>query len=551
MTTPADRRSARAGGSMGVTTSVALALLILSTLGPVRPAVGAATGASDAGAAWDYVIVVSKRTARDPGWGAVVEALRKKYDAVVVHWSGKGTGKLGERLSAAGPRYVCFVSRPSELAQKARVRLRSEEGREKEFPLYGTWYHKVAEVMASLDADPYDDARWAVLTGETAEDALRVASCEPLQVRRGLSHVTSGWLKWLESGVSFSETRKGRKWVKRPGEPPEKCRGPGDTTAQFVAELNADASDMVSTSGHATEDDWQMGYNYRSGQIVTPSRFASLPWGPEAAPADENTETPRERPDGPEPGEQGAVAPALMAVDSENRAYEILTANPKVYYSPGNCRIAHVDGPGCMALGWIHHGAMQFFGHVGLQMHSCYAWGVAEYFLALQGRYTFAEAVWLNQQALRWQLSRMSKDERKKTYVCCQNARFVRAGKAFYWETTVLYGDPAWEARVKPVTEPLYDQRMARKPLGEGREQLTFTVTMRRPEKPKRPAAFFLEPAVRTLVEVKEGPGAPVIADDFALIPFWPDEDSAPAVGKTYRAVVIAEVAAEHAATQD
>ena len=52
-----------------------------------------------------------------------------------------------------------------------------------------------------------------------------------------------------------------------------------------------------------------------------------------------------------------------------------------------------------MAIAWIHSGAMQFFGHVGLQTRSCYAWGVAEYFLALLGRFTFAEAVWLNQQS--------------------------------------------------------------------------------------------------------------------------------------------------------
>ena len=34
---------------------------------------------------------------------------------------------------------------------------------------------------------------------------------------------------------------------------------------------------MVSTSGHATEEDWQMGYSFRSGQIATPSRIAKLP----------------------------------------------------------------------------------------------------------------------------------------------------------------------------------------------------------------------------------------------------------------------------------
>jgi len=103
-----------------------------------------------------------------------------------------------------------------------------------------------------------------------------------------------------------------------------------------------------------------------------------------------------------------------------------------------------------MVLDWIHHGAMQFFGHAGLQTRSCYAWGVAEYFLALQGRFTFAEAVWLNQQALRWELTRAPKAQRNK-YLCCADRTCLPAHGKLFWETVVLYGDPAWEARLLPA----------------------------------------------------------------------------------------------------
>jgi len=149
-----------------------------------------------------------------------------------------------------------------------------------------------------------------------------------------------------------------------------------------VRELNADTADMVSTSGHATEHDWQMGYSYRSGQIVVPRWIPKLP-----QPARASYARLRET-------DAAAFSTArLLAVDARNEVLAIATKNPKIYYSPGNCRIARVDGPGCMALGWIDHGAVQFFGHVGIQTRSCYAWGVAEYFLALQGRFTFAESV--------------------------------------------------------------------------------------------------------------------------------------------------------------
>jgi len=392
------------------------------------------------------------------------------------------------------------------------------------------YYRGICDLMRSLDDDPYNDAIWAVLTGATPQDALRVVSAKPLTVRRGLSHVTSGWLEWLDSGVSFNECKKGQKWVKQPGKRPKEGQGPQDTTKQFVGELNLGNVDMVSTSGHATEHDWQMGYSYRSGRIITPSHLKKLPQA-----ARDNY---RKLLDGKR-HLKVRFAARLLAVDTSQQVYEILTSNPKIYYSPGNCLIARVDGSQCMVLGWIHHGAMQFFGHVGLQMHSCYAWGVAEYFLALQGRFSFAEAVWLNQQALRWQLSRMSKQDKARKYICCRNERSFPVGGSFFWETTVLYGDPAWEARVKSATDPLYDQQVRTRRLGDGRTEVTFTVTMRRQSAPSRPAAFFVDVASGSRVEVREGPKDLVVADGFALVPFWKSGDPTPKMGRKYKATVV------------
>ena len=474
-----------------------------------------------------YAIVVAKETHDHVGWGRVVRALEAKRSARVFHWGSSDDALRGE-LGAYRPRYVCFIARPAELAQEGRAQARTRDGRVVQLPLCGVWYQRVSGLMCSLDADPYDDAIWAVLTGATPEDALRVVAAEPLVVRRGLSHVTSGWLQWLESGVSLSEVNKGERWLKQPGKPVEKTEGPADTTREFVRELNADKADMVSTSGHATEHDWQMGYSYRSGQIVVPGHIGKLPQAARASYA-------RLR----ESDAAAFAAARLLAVDAHNEVLAIATKNPKIYYSPGNCRIARVDGPGCMALGWIDHGAVQFFGHVGIQTRSCYAWGVAEYFLALQGRFTFAESVWLNQQALRWQLSQMSDAERRGKYICCRNETgFPVQGKVF-WLTTVLYGDPAWSARVKAVTDPLYEQSLVSRDIRTGETELTFTVTTRRAERPSRPAAFLLEGEPVSLVSVKEGPTSLVVGRGFALVPFWKADEPPPAVGAVYKATAI------------
>jgi len=482
-----------------------------------------------------YAIVVEKDTAADPDWQGVVEALRKKHAAQVFHAESGGLKDLREGLAALRPRYVCFVARPAELARQGKARGQAPDGRVVEFPLHGLYYRDAAALVGSLDKDGYDHAVWSVLTGATPQDALRVVQARPLRVRRGLSHIGAGWLEWLESGVSFNESSQGKKWTKQPGKPPQEVRGPDDTTEEFAAELNSGKVDMVSTSGHATEHDWQLGYSYPDGQIVTTSWIAKLP-----AAAQDNYKQLREKA-GATPTDS---AGGLLAVDRANRVYEIRADNPKIYFSPGNCRIARVDGPECLALAWIRHGAMQFFGHVGLQTRSCYAWGVAEYFLALGGRFTFAEAVWLNQQAMRWELGQMGDQDKKDKYICCRNQTPAPAGPEFFWETVVLYGDPAWEARVEPQGYPLYDQELRTKDLGSGRKELVFTVRMRRGSHPSRPAAFLLNLGPVLQVEVQEGPANLLVTDNFALVPFWKPGEPAPPVGKEYKAVAVVRTTA-------
>lgn len=507
------RLAVRRPKSLGAVAGAALLLLAATS-----PAAGEPASASR------YAIVVEKQTARDKNWAKVVEALRDKHSAEVFVWKVNDAESLRKQLAGFAPRYVCFVARPEELARQAKARLRSNDGRSIELPLCGIQYHRIGVLMRTLDRDPYDDAIWAVLTAASPEDAMRVVEAKPLVVRRGLSHITSGWLEWLESGVSFDEGKKGRKYVKEPRKPPREARGPDDTTAEFVRELNSGKADMVSTSGHATEGDWQMGFSYRNGQLVTVSRIRSL-----SRRVQDNYQKLLEG--SPRLGK-------LFGVDTKGSVLPVLCDNPKVYYSPGNCRIANVSGLDCMVLDWIHHGAMQFFGHVGLQTRSCYAWGVAEYFLALQGRFTFAEAGWLNQQALRWELTQVKTGQRNK-YLCCADRTCLPAHGKLFWETVVLYGDPAWEARLEPATQPLYDQSIRTEKLPEGKLRVTFEVEMLRARRPSRPAAFLLHEPLGTSLEVLEGPEHLVVADNFALIPFWPPGKPTPNEGQVFKATVL------------
>jgi len=354
-----------------------------------------------------YALLIPRGLEKEGGWGKVVKELKKKHSARLFRYNDLNDVK--EDVAKYRPYYVCFVRKPQNCGRG--------------------FVKSVIGFMRQLDTDPYDDAVWAILTGRTAEDALKIAKAKPLEVKRHLSHIGGGWLEWFERGVSFCEGRKFHKTIKKKGKKPEVVKGPGDTTEQWVKEVNSNKVDIISTSGHATERDWNMGYKYRSGKIV--------------------------------PAGKGM----LKGLSSKRRQYLIRTSNPKIYYSPGNCLIAHIPSNflDCMCLSWIHNGCYHFFGHIEPQTRWCTAWGISEYFFKLQDTYTFAEAVCVNRIAARY-ITDNHKGGREKQY----------------WNRclgiTVLYGDPAWEAKMKRIRDPLYEMILDVKDTEEGRKKATLTV---------------------------------------------------------------------------
>jgi hypothetical protein len=367
-----------------------------------------------------YAIVVTNslfadEKGADAKWQKVVKELKKKYSAKVFKFDGlpHSNETLKKELADYHPYYVCFVSKPQHCGRN--------------------FAKSVIRFMRALDSDPYDDAIWAILTGYTADDALKIVKAEPLEVKRHLSHVGGGWLEWFERGVSFNEGKQFEKTVKEKGKKPQKAKGPGDTTEQWVKDVNSNKVDLISTSGHATERDWQMGYNYRSGKIV--------------------------------PAGKGKLA----GVASNRQRFGIKTSNPKIYFSPGNCLIAHIPSNlmDCMCLSWIHNGCYHFFGHVGLQGRMCTAWGIGSYFFALQDTFTFAEAVYVNRIASRYVNEHHQTGREKQGYDRCLGI-------------TVLYGDPAWQAKMKRTTDPLYEIKLDIAEGEAGRKKLTMTVELKR-----------------------------------------------------------------------
>ncbi len=408
-----------------VITVILLLLWAVATLAQEKPSVKEKPKASQAEQQKEdkkcrYAIVVAnsffaQEKSTKTKWPKVVEKLEKRYSAKVFRFDGlpNSSKTLKKELGDYHPYYVCFVSKPQHCGR--------------------SFVKSVIRLMRSLDDDPYDDAIWAILTGYTADDALKIVSAKPLEVKRHLSHVGGGWLEWFERGVSFNEGKQFEKTVKKKGEKPQKAECPGDTTEQWVKEANSNKVDLISTSGHATERDWQMGYNFRSGRIV--------------------------------PAGKGK----LMGVASNRQRFGIKTSNPKIYFSPGNCLIAHIPSNlmDCMCLSWMHNGCHHFFGHVEPQGRWCTAWGIATYFFSLQDTFTFAESVCVNRIASRYVMEKYQKGREKQYHNRCL-------------DVTVLYGDPAWQARMKRTTSPLYEVKLDVAEAQAGRKKITMTVEFQR-----------------------------------------------------------------------
>jgi len=280
--------------------------------------------------------------------------------------------------------------------------------------------------------------------------------------------------------VVFSELKAGQVVRKARGAEPVEEKGPADSIKAIVGTLNDWKPDLIVTSGHATEHDWQPGYSYRNGSFRS-------------------------------------KAGRLTGYDLEGKEHPVNSPNPKVYLPVGNCLIGHIDGPDCMALAWMRSGGVrQMAGYIEPTWFGYMGWGCLDFFLEQPGRYSMAEAFFANEAALIHRLANLGAGDQGD-----------RRGLEFDRDHVAFYGDPAWDARMAPG--PLQWRQSLRgedgrivievEPLlGEG----SFaTVNNNGSQRGGRPLVQFLperiDPATAKVVE--GGEWKPAIADDFVLIP--------------------------------
>ncbi len=417
-----------------------------------------------------YVVVVSRSTFAEPPWRRVVDALRAKYDADVVVYAGS-VGDAQAALARIMPRFACFVARPEEAGRDFVVAI-----------------HRLTR---GLDDDPYTDVVWGMITGYEPADALRIVSrAEPLIVRRVLSGCGSVNLNAYDEGIKFNEGVAGGRWVKSAGGKEHKEEFPVDSTRGLVDGFNEFKPDLFVTSGHATETDWQIGYNYKDGSF-------------------------RCR-DG-----------QLFGLDTEGKQHPIHSPNSKAFMPAGNCLIGHVSQRDCMALAMMHSaGVDQMFGYTAVTFYGFMGWGIKDMFEGTGGRYTLAESFYFINQSLVHKLETQYPRIARLDLESFATGDIERQAKGhrlegrdelgLLWDRDVVafFGDPAWEVR-RPAGAVSWDLTVT-----ENEGEYTVTVQATRDGAwGSRPVMAFLPERVLD-VRIRRGEEwMPVVTDNFVLLP--------------------------------
>ena len=231
--------------------------------------------------AQDSAVVVSQATRADPAWAEVVSALVRAHGSRVVNLE-----TAAADLRATPPARVAWVAQPEELGVKAVRR-----------------FHALA---CGLDADPYPDFRWGLVTGRTPADAIRLVAPSALIIRK-VGSSTRFAAECAEQGWWFDEFTAGERWSKAPGGVATRADGPKDSTADIARFLSEGRADLWITSGHATEYNWEPGYRYRNGIFVS---------------------------------KEGVVTGRAL----DESLHPVRNERPMLYLADGNCLIGNVPG---------------------------------------------------------------------------------------------------------------------------------------------------------------------------------------------------------------
>jgi zinc protease len=339
------------------------------------------------------------------------------------------------------------------------------------------------QFMRALDEDPYADAIWGVITGYNAGDALRVASGPPsMTISNVIFNDCGSLLNYVSRGTYFACHIYNFMVVKHEDGHMDTLVGPTDCVDTLVAMVNSNDIDLFMTAGHGSHDQWQRHY--------------------------------------PESGYEGFFRSSAGQVYGDPYTgpnTNINSTNPKIIFNPYSCLVGKIVNMNSLVPAWFHTGgAYQYAGYL-VTIGYCYnGKGVHEYLWNEQDKFSYAEACYLSNQALLF-------DQINGTPGVDQgNLSYERDQFAFY-------GDPASEARLRPVKVPFYSETFAVSPGPGDCDTVTCRITINRAGHPwnygGNPAFAFPPFDVADPEVIYTDAHNAVVTEEFVLLNIWNNGD--------------------------
>lgn len=454
----------------------------------------------------NYTIVTTQATYNLPEWKAVAQALADKYPgAEIAVLPALTEDVLSNALRSASARYAGVVLRPEEIN---RVTINN--------------LHRAAR---KVDDDPWGDCIWGIITGYSANDALRIARTkEPLVISRLLGTTNVGWhpfeyscciTDWTGSPVLEQEGGKEPTSTLYGPDTPESRDGLQDIFAQRLSKTRPQ---LVVTSSHATQFNLEMPFS--RGLIfpaqnryyqVTQSQMGNFSRTLRAA-------------------NRGKTAELAALAKTLNSPAIEPDGQPRVWLAAGNC----LFGDACNTTESMVITALsaytcnQVVGYTVPSWYGAGGWGTLSAFVDSSEQLPLAQAWYLNNQfilhnsikidpkLLDIRFNGENLDYRFQMDIFNSGANVTQKnyrdvlGLVYDRDVVAFYGDPAWSATI--------DSSRSRRPfIVEWKDAKTFTVTATRSHK-GRLGVWFPTAATGKNAGGCDAPDA-VFTNDFILFP--------------------------------
>ena len=450
-----------------------------------------------------YTIISSSTTMNDPAWAAVADALKAKYpEAQLCVLNDLSEAEINKAMRNTSSRYVACVLRPQEVDRVLVNNL-----------------HRAAR---TIDSDPWGDCIWGIITGYTADDALRIAKAsEPLVIKRMLGSTNVDHSRF-EHSCCITD------WTDAPVRIQSGYQEPVTTTYPqggaedkllgiFSGELSYQAPQFVVSSSHATPFNLEMPFS-RGLLFSYGNRFHQLP--------------------AEQFGNFGTPMIKAMAGDStelSNLATKYPTVEPdgttRVWVAAGNCLFgdARNSEHSMCVTALSAYTCNQVVGYTVPSWYGAGGWGTLGTFMGNTAGTSLAEAWFLNNQfilhkttQLNPELLQVKFDE--ETFTPTSIIRQLIAGRinvdpeaaqdvfglVHDRDVVAFYGDPAWRAQL--------DESHAQAPYSISWEgDKSFTITANYDTK-DRCAVWFPTGTTGKGATGCDAPGA-VFTNDFILFP--------------------------------